>query len=445
MRRNFWLVGALVLLLLAIPTSTAFAQGGSGDKLIIGQNYVLASGERLDGNLAMIGGNATLEAGSQVNGDVAVIGGALKIDGTVHGSIAVFGGAVALTDTAVVEGDLVTFGGSVQRAPGAVISGEAFQGPRLPEAPRLPEIPGIPAMPEMPRGVVSRSGPVDLLASIVRWQLSTLGWGLLLALLGVVAVLVAPKALERIASTAAGEPGLSLGVGLLTLIVGFLAGTLLLIVCGLGLLIWLAVWVAFIIGWIGIGLWVGQRLLSAFKARNVSSLGEVALGVFLITLLGRMPWCIGFLFTVSVGAIGLGAVVLTRFGTQSVGGGGTGRGVPQALPVTAGLTAEAQSITAPPIVVSEPETDAASVTEAAPQSEAAAGEVPPERVLAKDDLEVIVGVGPEYARRLRAAGVATFADLAAANPADLSTMIDVNVERILRDDWIGQARQLLGR
>jgi len=74
-----------------------------------------------------------------------------------------------------------------------------------------------------------------------------------------------------------------------------------------------------------------------------------------------------------------------------------------------------------------------------------AGEVPPERVLAKDDLEVIVGVGPEYARRLRAAGVATFADLAAANPADLSTMIDVNVERILRDDWIGQARQLLGR
>jgi len=468
MRRALWLVGILVLLL-AIPASTAFAQGGSGDKFIIGQDYALAAGERLDGSLAMIGGNVTLEENSLVNGDVAVLGGTLEIAGTVHGSIAVFGGSVSLTDKAVVEGDLTTFGGSVQRAPGAEISGEVLQGPRLPEVPRLPEIPGIPITPETPRVMVPHDGPVNLLSRIVRWQLSAVGWGLLLALLGVVSVLVAPKALGQIASTAASEVGLSLGVGLLTLIVGLLAGGLLLIACGLGLLIWLAVWVGFIVGWIGIGLWVGRRLLNAFEVRRVSALWEVAVGVFLITLLGRMPWCIGFLFTVSVGAIGLGAVVLTRFGTQPAdgvrraptGGDEPGRGVSDALALTAGMTAQAEPIAESAIGVSVPESDAVGVILAIPPEEPRpnlptatpeefaaeeppAGEIPPERVLANDEFEVIVGVGPEYARRLRAAGVVTFADLAAANPADISAMIDVSVERILRDDWVGQAQQLLG-
>ena len=41
------------------------------------------------------------------------------------------------------------------------------------------------------------------------------------------------------------------------------------------------------------------------------------LGVFVITFISRMPWCIGFLFGVVVGCIGLGAIVLTRFGTQA--------------------------------------------------------------------------------------------------------------------------------
>jgi hypothetical protein len=104
--------------------------------------------------------------------------------------------------------------------------------------------------------------------------------------------------------------------------VGILAGTLLLIACCLGLFVWLALLIAIGIGWIAVGLWVGQRLLAALKVRSGSVLAEVALGVFLITVLGRLPFCLGALFSAVIGSIGLGAVVLTRFGRQPVVSGG---------------------------------------------------------------------------------------------------------------------------
>ena len=110
---------------------------------------------------------------------------------------------------------------------------------------------------------------------------------------------------------------ISFGMGLLTLVVGVLLGLLLLIACCLGLIVWLALGVAWLAGWVAVGLWLGQRLLQALNARNASSIGEVALGVFLITVLTQLPACIGFFVGLVLGCIGLGAVALTRFGTRS--------------------------------------------------------------------------------------------------------------------------------
>jgi hypothetical protein len=97
-----------------------------------------------------------------------------------------------------------------------------------------------------------------------------------------------------------------------------------LIACCLGVFVWLALLIAIAVGWIAIGLWAGQRLLAALKVRDASVLVEVALGVFLITVLGRLPCCLGALFSAVVGSIGLGAVVLTRFGRQPLVAAGQG-------------------------------------------------------------------------------------------------------------------------
>jgi predicted flap endonuclease-1-like 5' DNA nuclease len=61
-----------------------------------------------------------------------------------------------------------------------------------------------------------------------------------------------------------------------------------------------------------------------------------------------------------------------------------------------------------------------------------------------DDLTVIEGIGPTYARALKASGIATYADLARQNPAELSQLLEgrVSAARIRNQDWIGQARQL---
>ena len=150
----------------------------------------------------------------------------------------------------------------------------------------------------------------------------------MMLLLGIIAVVVAPKPMSRIASAAATQPALSFGAGLLTFVVGILAGALLLIACCLGVFVWLALLIAIAVGWIAVGLWAGQRLLAALKVRDTSVLAEVALGVFLITVLGRLPCCLGALFSAVVGSIGLGAVVLTRFGRQPLVPAGPGPSTP---------------------------------------------------------------------------------------------------------------------
>jgi hypothetical protein len=331
MQRKLWLVAGLVVLLLLSSSVTALAQDGDGGKVIIGQSYVLPVGEELDGDLAVLGGSATLEENSTVRGNVLVAGGMLTASGTVRGDVAVFGGMAKLQETAVVQGDVAVFGGSLQRAPGAVVSGNVVEGFGLPGFVR----PIVPEIPIVPQVAPTRGGPMDALGRFLLWELGTVGWGLFLALLGVVLLLMIPRSLEQVTDAVGREPLVSFGVGLLTLVVGALAGALLLIACGLGLLVWLATLLTWLLGWVAVGWWLGRRLLRGLKARQVSALWEVAIGVFLITLLARLPWCIGFLAGLLIGSIGVGAVVLTRFGTQPVeirggqapGGGATGESV----------------------------------------------------------------------------------------------------------------------
>jgi hypothetical protein len=358
--RKALLVSILVLFILGAVGSTVLAQDG-GDKFVLGENFVLHSGEVLGGNLAVLGGTATLEEGSTVKGDVAVAGGQLIIAGTVEGSAAVLGGTADLAETALIKGDFASFGGAANVASGATIEGESFGGLR--SAGPSVQIPELPRLPEVPKPWVTPR-PFAGLGQIVSWQFATLGWALMMLVLGVIALVVAPKPMSRIANAAATQPALSFGAGLLTIIVGILAGILLLIACCLGVFVWLALLIAIAVGWIAVGLWVGQRLLAALKVRSTSVLVEVALGVVLITILGRLPCCLGALFTAIVGAIGLGAVVLTRFGRQPVAAGGSTSSAPPPQSLEE-LDAEVLAPLALPMVepepvVAEPEPPAAS-------------------------------------------------------------------------------------
>lgn len=76
-----------------------------------------------------------------------------------------------------------------------------------------------------------------------------------------------------------------------------------------------------------------------------------------------------------------------------------------------------------------------------PDSEVdASGETPP----SSDDLTQIYGIGPVFRRRLNVAGITTFGQLASMSPDKLQRLLDIDVDpqRIIDDDWIGQAAAL---
>jgi hypothetical protein len=70
------------------------------------------------------------------------------------------------------------------------------------------------------------------------------------------------------------------------------------------------------------------------------------------------------------------------------------------------------------------------------------GDVPPRA----DDFTLVRGIGPSIAQRLHGAGIRTFAQLAAQSPDDIAALLanvaGVTAERIVKQNWIGQARDL---
>jgi hypothetical protein len=311
MKRIFTMSLVTLVLLLALPV-TAFAGGQYDGRVVLGGNYVLESGEVLEGDLAVIGGQATLEVDSLVQGSVFLVGGNLVGYGEVSGDLAVVGGNANLGPSAIVGGDLVTIGGNVNRS-GAIIKGEVISGEEF----------NVPMdfhwAADWDNFVVGGYG-----RSFQARVMSYLFQSVVLAALSVLVLMFWPKQTQLVAETVVGQPMIAGAFGLLTVIVApililLLIVTICLAVVGIGgIIVLVAAWV---LGWIAMGLEVGQRLA---KASNQDWQPVVAggLGTLIFSLvvngIGFIP-CIGWIAPLLVGAVGLGAVLMTRFGTRQYG------------------------------------------------------------------------------------------------------------------------------
>lgn len=288
------------------------AQGGdTGDKVVVGQSFTLESGDSLRGDLAVVGGNVEIEEDATLAGDMAVFGGAVAVSGRVTGNIVAFGGSVELTESAEVTGDVVVLGGSLSRAAGATVGGEIVEG-RGPS-----ELFGRPSAPPL-----AASTPARFVFDTMMRTLGAIGLSLVLATLGVLAVVLLPKQTERVAQVLVKQPAMALAAGILTwLIVVGLVVILAITIClaPLALLLFALAVGAWLFGWIATGWLVGQRLLQAFLRKHTNPLIETIVGVVIITLLWQVIPCMGWVFWFVVSSLGLGAVVLTLFGRQPSG------------------------------------------------------------------------------------------------------------------------------
>jgi hypothetical protein len=302
------LLACLLGLLLAFSASPVFADGNGG-RIIFGASFTLESGERMTGDLVVLGGSVVLERESRVEGNVVVMGGSASVAGEVENDMVVFGGNVVLQSTAIVDGDLVTIGGNVQREEGAIVRGSEAEGL---------EFRGLPRFWTFPTRVYTYRWP-DRWFSFIFDIFKAIFVALAMAALGLLIVLFWPKQTEVVRQAIWYAPLPSGGVGLLTGIVAVALMVLLAItIClsPIAFLLGVALLAAGIFGWAAVGLLVGQRLLEAFKVKGVTSLMAVGVGILLLSLLGAIP-CLGALVVIVVGCVGLGAVVLTRFGTQT--------------------------------------------------------------------------------------------------------------------------------
>jgi len=310
-----WTGVLLVVLLFVTLTVPTLADDGGGQVIFPGENVVIEPGEQWAGDLTLLGGNLELREGGRVLGDVAVLGGNAIVDGAVEGNLVVIGGTLDLRSNAVIDQDLVTFGAAVSRAEGAIVRGQRVEGLQW----NTPQIRILPSLPLQRWDGSSWSWQwnsfFDLMSRLLRTVLNVVA----LIVFGALLVLLLPKNSEMVIKTVSEAPLPSLGVGLLSGVVLAIVVPLLIIICigiPIAILVVMAAVAAGVFGWVSVGTLVGGRILRALNASRGQPLLEVVIGVAAITLLAEVP-CLGWLLALVVGAVGLGAVVLTRFGTMA--------------------------------------------------------------------------------------------------------------------------------
>lgn len=318
----------LLLAMLFLPTHAVYAQGpgpGSG-RVAFGTNITIEKGEPFEGDLVLFGGNVTVEKDAELRGDLVVIGGSILSEGLVKGDVVVVGGQVKLESTAVVGGDVVLVGGQLQREEGARIEGELIHNTApqidIPEGkvppPLQPNVPSLPTIINVDFNPFFAFGRVFI-------------GSLLMAALGMLAVLFFQERLDKVAHAAVTQPLAAGGVGLLSVLVG---AALFLTVIPLVALVF-----AWLFGMVAIGREVGERLAKALRQDWAAAL-SAGLGTFLlmfvvgsIQTLGEFSWVVGcfiWIIPAVIGLLAIGSVVMTRFGAQTVQGPVRGVYVPPA-------------------------------------------------------------------------------------------------------------------
>jgi hypothetical protein len=311
-----FLITVLAVLLLPVSALAASPEGGllraRQDEFVLGGTFTLENGETLSGSLWILGGNATLKAGSRVSGDIMLLGGNVILEGEVSGDVNAMGGNIDLGSQAVVRGDLNLVGGSYARDPGTRIEGQINTSPTGPFQFTLPSGSRLPV-------VEVRANPLwDFMAFLFR--------ALVISALAVLAVMFWPRHIERIGQTVIAQPIAAGGLGLLTAVIApivllILTITIILIPVTLIGIVILSLMV--LLGWISIGMEVGQRMAISLKTDWPTPVAA-GVGTLIFTIVaggvGELVPCVGWVVPTLLSLVGFGAVLLTRFGTQAYPG-----------------------------------------------------------------------------------------------------------------------------
>jgi MFS family permease len=253
-------------------------------------------------SVVKINDDVTIEENMKVR-NVFVLRGQITISGTVEQSVVAIGGSIVLTRTAVVNGDVVALGGIIVMGKGANVHG---------------------TLTEINSSNIS-AAISDLLSD--DWE----GWSWLFAIFSVVVffaililalliVALIPKPIQVIAETIKTNTfkvSLSGLLGLLLIVP--IAVLLTISVIGIVLipLEMILVVSAALLGFIAVSQLVGRRVLMLIKRTGGGVIRQTFWGLITLWLIGWIPY-VGWIIKVLAVVLGLGGVIMTRFGTKEV-------------------------------------------------------------------------------------------------------------------------------
>ncbi len=305
------------------------------------------------GAIAELVGQVQVAQGTTLHGDVSVLAGSVEVEGTLDGSVSLAAGQVLVGSQGVITGGVTFRVGQLSVAPGGRVDGpvnaDGQQTPNLicPASSPTPCVvqatsTGL-SLGRATRVVtVTRAGlPAHLLRALgwpawVPTLARVLGWlGLLALALPVAAVW--PRSLGTVVDQIARDPGRSVLVGIGALVLAMpvlLVVSITIIGIPLAIAAALALVGAWFFGYVAVLALLGTRTLQGLFSRPANVLTGILLGSLLLELAGWIP-VLGFLVRLAVASFGVGAVLLTRFGTGQrwfggQSGGGPVGGPPQA-------------------------------------------------------------------------------------------------------------------
>jgi hypothetical protein len=142
-----------------------------------------------------------------------------------------------------------------------------------------------------------------------------------MAAIAVIAALLLPDPIKRVANAFSEQPAIAGGVGLLV-VIGFPVVLLILIVTILlipvALLAVFALIVIFVYGWIALGYELGKKIGELFHSSWVAAV-TAGIGTLVLTLVvsvANLIPCVGWILGALVALFGIGSVIMARFGSS---------------------------------------------------------------------------------------------------------------------------------
>jgi cytoskeletal protein CcmA (bactofilin family) len=251
----------------------------------LAQQVNISTTGRVDGSVLAAG--ETISAFGSVGRGITAGGGTVQLGGPVGGTVKTWAQNLSLAPSTRIAGDLEYYSENQVGAPSGTIAGQV----------QFHQVKREQQQPPVLNGLFDFGGLIWLMGS---------------AILGALAIVLAPRASARAVELGRQQPLATFGLGLLALFAGPLAAVVIgitLVGIPLALAIAILYWLALMLAWPALGLVAGTELARwARRAEPLPVLGSLVVGLIALHLVTHVPVVGGLVAFLGL-AFGLGLIV----------------------------------------------------------------------------------------------------------------------------------------